>query len=538
MPPFRTPSNLQDRARDFVDTVALTQGDAQERVDALREGEADDDYAWRLALTTLALALYVGALALPAVGFVITGDSSSPVWMLQLWPLVPGDVKTGLSLLSAGWIGLLLAQVGAFGWVANVLFAIGVSRLWNRPSLGMQAKWMADGALGLALVSLPLTNLVPILANEAGSRMVAKVPLAGYWLWLAAMSTLWVASRIMTPLSSNSEGGWSAVWTRRFALIDKAGGADLPNKAVLTLGQRVQIRLNFWALMFGAAYYIVKGMWKKGLALAVTEIAIVGFLMTLAPQWHWAPWLVQGGFMLVLGTSANLDFYKLARDRRGMPTMHVRAFAFACMMLLGWVAALAINALVTRASRPLAEPAAPFPSIQPDSHQSASSHTAEALQETMPLTRARRSPAPPEIPSLSTPAPRQIATAAQDPLPFRLGESTAEVRRMVASRPDLSAAVFTAQEARFVQRGIWLFFDPNQTIREIRLDTPFSGAIQGIHLGDPISKLLTVLGSPDVPPFAFSGDLAHVYDRSGVAYRFDVGRDARVKRIFLIPEGR
>jgi len=528
--------------QDFADTVPHSRGDlatSGARNDPADEGEAaDGDYAWRLGWTLLVLAFYIGALALPAAGF-IGVNGSSHAFILRPWALIPGQVETGWSMLSGGLIELFLGQIGAAGWIANVLFAIALFRFWSPPSWGFHARSMSSLAIGLALVSLPLTNLAPILANEAGSKMAAIVPMAGYWLWLASMALLWLAIRVYPPLESNPVGAWPSFWMRRFALIEKAGGAELPDKAALTWVERIQIRLNVWALIFGAGYYIVKGMWKKGLALGILEMLVVGALVTMAPSWHWITWLVQGGFVLLFGVSANLDFYKLTHGKSDMPTTRVRVLAFVFMMLFGWIATLTINYFAVHAAGSLAHPATQFPRIQPDESEKSSSHTGQTSHETMKQKEVRPRPSSPHplMALPSSPAPRQAAIAASNQLPFHLGESSTDARQAAAIIPGLSAADFNTNEARFPQQGIWIFFDPNQQIREIRLDAPFSGVIQGIRIGDSISTLLATMGNPDVPVFAFAGDLAYVYHRAGVAYRFDVDKDAQVQRVFILPAG-
>lgn len=531
--------------QDFADTVPHSRGDfATPRIpnDPADEGEtADGDYAWRLGWTLLVLAFYIGALALPAAGFIGVNDSSS-VFILRPWALVPGQVETGWSMLFGGFIELVLGQIGAAGCIANFLFAIALFRFWIPRGWGFQARTMSSLAMGLAVVSLPLTNLAPILANEAGSKMAALAPLSGYWLWMASMSLLWAAIRIVPPRKPNLVKTFSSRWMRRFALIEKAGGAELPDKAALTWVERIQIRLNVWALVFGAGYYIVKGMWKKGLVLAALQmlaLILVGVLESFGLSWHGVTWLIQGLFAFVFTTSANLDFYKLTHERGGVPTVRIRVLAFAFMMLFGFAVGLTADYFAARVSSSLAQQATKFPRMQPDESEKSSSRTGQTSQETMKQKGVRPRPSSPHplmaLPSF--PAPRQSATAALGSLPFHIDESLSEVRRTVASLPNLSAADFNTNEARFPQQGIWLFFDPNQQIREIRLDAPFSGAIQGIRIGDSISTLLATMGNPDVPVFAFAGDLAHVYYRAGVAYRFDVDQHAQVERVFILPAG-
>ncbi|MDD4887086.1 MAG: DUF2628 domain-containing protein [Thiomonas sp.] len=426
--------------QDFVDTVPHSRGDfAMPRMpnDPADVGEtADGDYAWRLGWTLLVLAFYIGALALPAAGFIGVNDSS-PVFILRPWALVPGQVETGWSMLFGGFIELVLGQIGAAGCIANFLFAIALFRFWIPRGWGFQARTMSSLAMGLAVVSLPLTNLAPILANEAGSKMAALAPLSGYWLWMASMALLWAAIRIVPPRKPNLVKTFSSRRMRRFALIEKAGGAELPDKAALTWVERIQIRLNVWALIFGAGYYIAKGMWKKGLALGILEMLVVGTLVTMAPSWHWITWLVQGGFVLFFGVSANLDFYNLTHGKTGVPKLKIRVLAFVFMMLFGWIATLTINYFSVHAAGSIALPATQFPRMQPDESEKSSSRTGQTSQETMKQKGVRPRPSSPHplmaLPSL--PAPRQSATAALGSLPFHVGESVSEVRRTVASLP-------------------------------------------------------------------------------------------------------
>src|SRR5450830_1619077 len=48
---------------------------------------------------------------------------------------------------------------------------------------------------------------------------------------------------------------------------------------------------------------------------------------------------------------------------------------------------------------------------------------------------------------------------------------------------------------RLQAEGIWCFFDSTTQLYEIRMDTPFSGSVSGIHIGDP-SDRLRLLGAP------------------------------------------
>ena len=69
----------------------------------------------------------------------------------------------------------------------------------------------------------------------------------------------------------------SPKWKRRFALIEKAGGAKMPAFKTLTFGERYCVNINWLAFFFGPFYFFCLGMWKRGLTLC--GIAIVGSIL-------------------------------------------------------------------------------------------------------------------------------------------------------------------------------------------------------------------------------------------------------------------
>ena len=75
----------------------------------------------------------------------------------------------------------------------------------------------------------------------------------------------------------------SATWKRRFKLIDKAGGPDMPRVRELTFGERSAITFSFLGFFFGPIYYLCKGLWRPAIAyFGVTFlIAFVAALMGL-----------------------------------------------------------------------------------------------------------------------------------------------------------------------------------------------------------------------------------------------------------------
>jgi hypothetical protein len=67
----------------------------------------------------------------------------------------------------------------------------------------------------------------------------------------------------------------SPSWTRKFALIEGAGGPKLPDLKKLKTGERVAVIFNIWGFLFGPIYYLVKGMWKKAITLTVFGLGII-----------------------------------------------------------------------------------------------------------------------------------------------------------------------------------------------------------------------------------------------------------------------
>lgn len=104
--------------------------------------------------------------------------------------------------------------------------------------------------------------------------------------------------------------GLSAAWTRRFSLIDKAGGPKLPKMKELPIGDRFFLIFNIWAFLFGPFYYASKGMWKKGLALfGVCLVAVIILGMILQAMGISAD--VAGFFAAgVFSRRSGIDYYK------------------------------------------------------------------------------------------------------------------------------------------------------------------------------------------------------------------------------------
>ncbi|MGY4535283.1 hypothetical protein ACVW0Y_004436 [Pseudomonas sp. TE3786] len=105
----------------------------------------------------------------------------------------------------------------------------------------------------------------------------------------------------------------SPEWKERFIAISRAGGSKLPLfKQLAKPERRKAMSMNFLAFFFGPIYYIIKGMWKRGLiyfVLGAVVIVILGMMLehlgfrTIARSLHF-------GLAAIYGMRANIDFYK------------------------------------------------------------------------------------------------------------------------------------------------------------------------------------------------------------------------------------
>ena len=99
-------------------------------------------------------------------------------------------------------------------------------------------------------------------------------------------------------------------WQRKFALIEKAGGVELPNVKSLSMGERMTVNFNILGFLLGPFYDLAKGMWKKGLALfGITLVALV-VLDALFSGVKLADNLSVLLGPVLFATQANTDYYK------------------------------------------------------------------------------------------------------------------------------------------------------------------------------------------------------------------------------------
>ncbi len=119
-----------------------------------------------------------------------------------------------------------------------------------------------------------------------------------------------------------SAANLSAKWQEVFALIDKAGGADLPQESSLSRVERNRVHSNIWASLFTWLYYFVKGMWKKGIVyLIITVVGVSVAQIVFESLFGYGPrgqaqaaWMAQLAVFIAMfflvGRSVNTDYYK------------------------------------------------------------------------------------------------------------------------------------------------------------------------------------------------------------------------------------
>lgn len=100
----------------------------------------------------------------------------------------------------------------------------------------------------------------------------------------------------------------SDAWKTRFRLIERAGGAKLPNLKALSFGQRMKVMFNVLAFLFGPLYYLTKGLWKKALVLfAICVVVVVVADLVMGDRFGNAIGIATGALFAI---RANIDVYK------------------------------------------------------------------------------------------------------------------------------------------------------------------------------------------------------------------------------------
>jgi hypothetical protein len=133
---------------------------------------------------------------------------------------------------------------------------------------------------------------------------------------------------------------------------------------------------------------------------------------------------------------------------------------------------------------------------------------------------------------------------AVDVLPIKVGDSIETVRSALKTDQPLqdeqNAAIKGSRSLRLKTRGIWVFFDPKGFVYTIRLESPFTGKVGGLRIGDSKTDLVAKLGPPakirksDLKTPHQPPDPYIYYLDDTTTARFDFDRDEIVVTMFLI----
>lgn len=159
------------------------------------------------AVLLASLLLYLGSLLFPAVEY-DTMSSRPAVHSTHLWhePLGRVERVPGYFHLVLGWVGMLVPpQITPLGWLANPCYFLALLfARWGRITV---TRSLAGLSLALAASSLVIVNLSPLqvmLHDPVPQFWSAISPLAGFWLWLAAIAALNVYGFLLIRPASGS----------------------------------------------------------------------------------------------------------------------------------------------------------------------------------------------------------------------------------------------------------------------------------------------------------------------------------------------
>ena len=102
----------------------------------------------------------------------------------------------------------------------------------------------------------------------------------------------------------------SETWKRRFRIIERAGGPDLPKVRDLPPADRRTIGFNFLGFFFGPFYYLAKGLWQQAL---LYTLMVIGFVLLLEMVGlGFITRFLGYGVAAVYGIRANTSYYRKA----------------------------------------------------------------------------------------------------------------------------------------------------------------------------------------------------------------------------------
>jgi hypothetical protein len=154
------------------------------------------------AILVASLLLYIGGLLFPAVEYDAMSSQPVAISRAHLWHEPVGQIQMapGYFHLALGWLGMLLPpQITPLGWLANPAYFLALlAARWGKAGL---MRCFAIAALAFAAFSLVLVNVSPmrVMLHDPVQQFWSAIrPLAGFWLWLAAIITLNVYGFLMS----------------------------------------------------------------------------------------------------------------------------------------------------------------------------------------------------------------------------------------------------------------------------------------------------------------------------------------------------
>ena len=130
-------------------------------------------------------------------------------------------------------------------------------------------------------------------------------------------------------------------------------------------------------------------------------------------------------------------------------------------------------------------------------------------------------------------------TANIEGMPIQVGDTLDKVQDVYKSTmvPEPVTSIHEGEKGlRLKTRGIWFFFDKGGKIDTIRLEAPFTGAVNGVRIGDTAAKLREALGEPVKtlkPPVTPQYDAYLYYIDDRTTARFDLDGDNKIETVFL-----
>ena len=166
----------------------------------------------------------------------------------------------------------------------------------------------------------PSVVYLPECAAERGPVIVGVVvypmkgifvsdPYNSYGSQVAPVAPSATATAVPAPIIDRiSRLDVSDSWKRKFRLIDKAGGPDLPHFRDLPFGERFTLNFNILAFIFGPFYYVLKGLWRQAILYLIAAIVLI-VLFEMAGLGKVAR-AVGYGFAAIYALRANPSHYK------------------------------------------------------------------------------------------------------------------------------------------------------------------------------------------------------------------------------------